>query len=45
MGAAAFDPFGTEGANPNLILGGDAVVHTSGSVLHRAYLCEIRRVD
>jgi len=45
IGAAAYDPFGPEGANLNLIIGSDAVDPISGSVPHRAYLCEIRRMD
>jgi anaerobic selenocysteine-containing dehydrogenase len=45
IGAPAYDPFGPDGANLNLIIGNDAVDPISGSVPHRAYLCEIRRAD
>jgi len=45
IGAPAYDPFGPEGANLNLIVGNAAIDPVSGSVPHRAYLCEIRRVD
>ena len=37
------DPFGPEGANPNLIIGNAAIDPISGSVPHRAYLCQISR--
>jgi anaerobic selenocysteine-containing dehydrogenase len=43
IGAGGYDPFGAEGANFNLIIGNDAIDPVSGSVPHRAYLCEIRR--
>jgi anaerobic selenocysteine-containing dehydrogenase len=43
IGAPAYDPFGPEGANFNLLIGRDAIDPVSGSVPHRAYLCEIRR--
>ena len=42
IGAPGYDPFGPEGANYNLLIGGEAVDPISGSVPHRAYLCEIR---
>lgn len=45
IGASAQDPSGPEGANLNLVIGSDAVDPVSGSVPHRAYLCEIRRVE
>jgi anaerobic selenocysteine-containing dehydrogenase len=45
IGAPGYDPFSAEGANLNLIIGNEAVDPISGSVPHRAYLCEIRRVD
>jgi len=45
IGAPAYDPFGPEGANLNLIVGNAAIDPVSGSVPHRAYLCEIRRAD
>jgi anaerobic selenocysteine-containing dehydrogenase len=44
VGAPAYDPFGEEGANYNLLIGADAVDPVSGSVPHRAYLCDIRRI-
>jgi anaerobic selenocysteine-containing dehydrogenase len=43
IGAPGYDPFGSEGANYNLIIGNDAIDPISGSVPHRAYLCQIRR--
>ena len=43
IGAPGYDPFGPEGANFNLLIGNAAMDPVSGSVPHRAYLCEIRR--
>jgi anaerobic selenocysteine-containing dehydrogenase len=45
LGAPGYDPFGPDGANLNLVIGGDARDPISGTTPHRAYLCEIRRVD
>jgi anaerobic selenocysteine-containing dehydrogenase len=41
--APGYDPLGADGANFNLLIGNDAIDPVSGSVPHRAYLCEIRR--
>jgi len=43
IGEPGYDPFSPEGANLNLIIGNAAIDPVSGSVPHRAYLCEIRR--
>jgi anaerobic selenocysteine-containing dehydrogenase len=45
IGAPGYDPFSSAGANYNLIIGSGAVDPISGSVPHRAYLCQIRRMD
>lgn len=45
IGAPGYDAFGPDGANFNLIIGHEAIDPISGSVPHRAYLCQIRRVD
>jgi hypothetical protein len=45
IGAPGYDPFGPDGANLNLIISSDAIDPVSGSVPHRAYLCQIRRVE
>jgi anaerobic selenocysteine-containing dehydrogenase len=45
IGAPGYDPFGPDGANFNLLIGGGAVDPISGSVPHRAYLCQVRRAD
>jgi anaerobic selenocysteine-containing dehydrogenase len=45
IGAPGYDPFGPEGANYNLIISNEAIDPVSGSVPHRAYLCQIRRAD
>jgi len=42
--AAGYDPFGSEGANFNLLIGSTASDPVSGTASHRSYLCEIRRV-
>lgn len=44
LGAPGYDPFGPDGANFNLLIGSDAIDPVSGSVPHRAYLCEVRRL-
>jgi anaerobic selenocysteine-containing dehydrogenase len=44
IGAPAYDAFSATGANLNLIIGSSAIDPISGSVPHRAYLCEIRPV-
>ena len=45
IGAPGYDPFGPDGANFNLIIGSGATDPISGSVPHRAYLCQVRRDD
>lgn len=45
IGAPGYDPFGPEGANLNGIIGNQAIDPISGSVPHRAYLCQIHRID
>jgi anaerobic selenocysteine-containing dehydrogenase len=45
IGAPGYDPFSPDGANLNLIIGNGAIDPISGSVPHRAYLCQIRSVD
>lgn len=45
IGAVGYDAFGPDGANLNLIIGNEAIDPVSGSVPHRAYLCQIRRAD
>jgi anaerobic selenocysteine-containing dehydrogenase len=45
IGAPGYDPFDPKGANFNLIIGNEAIDPVSGSVPHRAYLCQIRRAD
>jgi anaerobic selenocysteine-containing dehydrogenase len=44
LGAPAYDPFGPEGANFNLLIGSDTLDPVSGTASHRAYLCEIRKL-
>jgi anaerobic selenocysteine-containing dehydrogenase len=41
IGAPGYDPFSADGANLNLIIGSDASDPVSGSVPHRAYVCQI----
>jgi anaerobic selenocysteine-containing dehydrogenase len=45
IGAPGYDPFSADGANLNLIIGNGAIDPVSGSVPHRAYLCQIHRVE
>jgi anaerobic selenocysteine-containing dehydrogenase len=45
IGAPGYDPYSSKGANYNLLIGHDAADPVSGSVPHRAYLCQVRRVD
>src|SRR5262249_29438106 len=45
ISAPGYDPFGPDGANLNLIIGDRASDPISGSVPHRAYLCQIRRAE
>jgi anaerobic selenocysteine-containing dehydrogenase len=44
IGASGYDAFDAGGANLNLIIGNDAIDPISGSVPHRAYLCEVRPI-
>jgi hypothetical protein len=43
--APGYEPSGHESANFNLIIGNEAIDPISGSVPHRAYLCQIHRAD
>ncbi len=45
IGEPGYDPFSSAGANYNLLIGGDDIDPISGSVPHRAYVCEIRRAE
>ena len=45
IGAPGYDPFSAQGANLNLVIGNAAIDPVSGSVPHRAYLCQIRRAE
>ena len=45
IGAPGYDPFASEGANFNLLIANDAIDPVSGSVPHRAYVCEVRPTD
>src|SRR5581483_7653807 len=45
IGAPAYDPFSPDGANFNLLISNAATDPVSGSVPHRAYLCQVRRAD
>ena len=44
IGAPGYNPFGPDGANPNRLIGNAAIDPISGSVPHRAYLCQISPV-
>jgi anaerobic selenocysteine-containing dehydrogenase len=45
VGAPGYDPFDAGGANLNLIIGNQSIDPISGSVPHRAYLCQIYRIS
>jgi anaerobic selenocysteine-containing dehydrogenase len=45
LDAPGYDPFSSDGANYNLVIGNQAIDPISGSVPHRAYLCQVRRVE
>lgn len=45
IGAPGYDAFSPEGANFNLIIGNEWIDPISGSVPHRAYLCQVRPVE
>jgi anaerobic selenocysteine-containing dehydrogenase len=45
IGAPSYDPFSPDGVNFNLLIGNEAIDPISGSVPHRAYLCQVRRAD
>lgn len=45
LGLAGYPAFGADSANLNLVIGNDAIDPVSGSVPHRAYLCQIRREE
>lgn len=45
LDAPGYDPFDSNGANFNLIIGHGAIDPISGSIPHRAYLCQIRHAD
>lgn len=44
IGAPGYDPFSSDGANFNRIIGNDIIDPISGSVPHRAYLCDVRKM-
>ena len=43
--APGYDPFSPEGANYNLLIGSGAIDPVSGSVPHRAYMCQVSRIE
>ncbi|WP_119460414.1 molybdopterin-dependent oxidoreductase [Rhodospirillaceae bacterium SYSU D60014] len=43
LGLPGYDPFGSDGANYNLLIGNDVIDPVSGSVPHRSYLCQVIR--
>jgi anaerobic selenocysteine-containing dehydrogenase len=45
LDAPGYDPFGPDGANFNLLIGNESIDPVSGSVPHRAYHCQIRRLS
>ena len=45
LGEPGYDPFGSTGANFNLLIGTAARDPVSGTASHRSYLCQISKVD
>jgi anaerobic selenocysteine-containing dehydrogenase len=45
IGAPGYDPFSSEGANYNRIIGNAAIDPVSGSVPQRAYVCQVWKVE
>jgi hypothetical protein len=45
IGAPGYDPFSSDGANYNLVIGNVAFDPVSGSVPLRAYLCQVSRAE
>jgi anaerobic selenocysteine-containing dehydrogenase len=45
IGAPAYDPFGPGGVNYNLLISNKDIDPISGSVPHRAYLCQVRLAE
>jgi anaerobic selenocysteine-containing dehydrogenase len=45
IGAPGYDAFAEDGANFNLLIGNAAIDPVSGSVPHRAYICQVRLAD
>jgi anaerobic selenocysteine-containing dehydrogenase len=43
LGLPGYDPFGSEGANANLLVSNDVVDPISGSVPHRSQRCRVRK--
>jgi hypothetical protein len=43
IGAPGYDPFASEGANLNLVIGVTVLDPVSGTAPHKSYLCEVRR--
>jgi anaerobic selenocysteine-containing dehydrogenase len=43
IGAPGYDAFSEDGANFNLLISSDAIDPVSGSVPHRAYICEVMK--
>jgi anaerobic selenocysteine-containing dehydrogenase len=45
IGAPGYDPFSPGGSNFNLLIGNEAIDPVSGSVPHRSYVCQVRRME
>jgi anaerobic selenocysteine-containing dehydrogenase len=43
LDSPGYDPFGSDGANVNLLIGNEAVDPISGSVGHRSQMCRVRK--
>jgi hypothetical protein len=44
-GCPAYDPIGPDGANVNLVIGDEVLDPVSGAAPHRAYPCQLHKLD
>jgi anaerobic selenocysteine-containing dehydrogenase len=45
LGLPGYDPFGSQGANANLLVSNDIIDPISGSVPHRSQRCRVRKAS
>ena len=45
LGLPGYDPLGPDGANINLVIGDEVLDPVSGAAPHRAYPCQLQKLD